>query len=163
MFHELPTDLKNVVCDFAYCTPWDLVRKDLEMCAELQEMDISPVFTRKGMWSTFYKEYLPSPLVKFEPIRHFGEWRDYIDWNAVQEFLWRLDFRRRFVRTISTRDGWRARLKKNWRDIKIFDDFFRFLLYTRVPCFKPIWKPVGFHAIKSYRSPMYSADWWLQF
>lgn len=162
MFQDLPKDLKNIVCEFAYGARWDLVQKDVKTCLEIKNMGISGVFTRQTMWSPVYRTYMPSPLLNFEPIRNFGRWLDYIDWHAVQEFLWRLDFRRRFVRLIASREQWRQRLKKNWRNIKMFDDFYRFLLYTRVPCFKPLWKPVGFRALKSYRSPVVSATWWFE-
>ena len=161
-FENVPKDLKNVISAFAYDCLWEIVEKDMETCKEVHEMGLSTVFTRDVMWSCKYREYIPSPLRQFEPIRNYtGSWADYIDWHAVQEFLWRLDFRRKFVKLVNTRAEWRSLFKQDWRNILIFDNFYRFLLYTRVPCFKPIWKPCGFNSLQSYRSPFRSARWWL--
>ena len=161
-FQELPKVLKNIVAEFAYDVKWEEMENDLVMCERLRRMEISSVFTRQIMWSKQAREYIPNPLTSFVPIRHYtGFWSDYIDWHAVQELLWRLDFRLRFVRFINTRREWRRSFKKNWENIKVFDHFYRFLLCTRVPCFKPLWKRCGFNCLKSYRSPCVSARWWL--
>ena len=163
-FKDLPNDLKNIVSDFAYKCKWETVENDLEMCKTIKKMQISDVFVRNVMWSSKYFEYMPSPLIEFEPIQNFtGAWSDYIEWHAVKELIWRLDFRRRYVRWMNTREQWRAKLAANWRVIESFDGFFRFLLYTRVPCFKPIWKNTGFNSLKTHRSPHTSARWWLEF
>ena len=162
-FDGLPKDLKNMVSEFAYDCKWEIVKNDLEMCTTVQEMDISSVFTRNVMWSHKYQAYLPNPLFEFEPIRNYtGSWGDFFDWHAVQEFLWRLDFRRRFVKLVHTRREWRVLFKNDWKNILMLDSFYRFLLYTRVPCFKPLWKPCGFKCMKSFRSPFLSARWWLE-
>jgi hypothetical protein len=161
-FDALPKDLKNIVSGFAYDCKWEIALKDMRMCEELSEMDLNSVFTRDVMWSLKYRAYIPCPMKQFEPIQNFtGSWADYIDWHAVQELLWRLDFRRRFVRMVHTRAEWRELFRQNWKNVLIFDGFFRFLLYTRVPCFKPLWKPCGFRQLKSYRSPYVSARWFI--
>ena len=162
-FNELPIDLKNIISAFAYDCKWHVTENDLEMCEKIKSMDLSSVFVRDVMWSKKYKEYLPCPLKVFEPISNFtGDWFDYFDWHSVQEFLWRLDFRRRWVKFANSRCQWRTAFVENWQNIKTFDDFYRFLLYTRVPCFKPLWNPCGFNGLKSYRSPHVSARWWLE-
>ena len=161
-FDELPKDLKNIVSAFAYDCEWKIVEKDLEVCKLVREMELSGVFTRYVMWSAKYKEYIPNPFVAFEPIQNYtGFWGDYIDWHAVQELLWRLDFRRKFVKLMRSREEWRSLFRNDWRTILLFDNFYRFLLYTRVPCFKPLWKPCGFNCLQTYRSPFRSARWWL--
>ncbi len=161
-FEELPLVLKNLVSDFAYDCKWEIVVKDLATCEQVRAMGLSCVFTRFVMWSVKYKEFIPNPLIEFEPIQNFsGYWGDYIDWHAVQELLWRLDFRRKFVKLVSSREEWRKGFKRDWTTIRMFDHFYHFLLYTRVPCFKPLWKPCGFNCLKSYRSPFQSARWWL--
>jgi len=162
-FEDLPLDLKNAISAFAYDCKWKIVEKDLETCETLQKMEISSVFTREVMWSVKYSEYRSSPLVEFEPIQNYtGCWADYIDWHSVQEFLWRLDFRRRFVKLVYTRGEWRLLFKEDWQNILLLDAFYRFLLYTRVPCFKPLWLECGFNCMKSWRSPFRSAQWWLE-
>jgi len=159
---DLPTDLKNIISSFAYDCKWETVVNDLEICKKVKKMGLSSIFVRDVMWSKKYQEYLPSPLVIFEPIQNFaGYWADYIDWHSVQELLWRLDFRLRYVKFANTRDGWRAAFKRNWQNIWVFNAFYRFLLYTRVPCFKPVWKPCAFNNLKTYRSPYISARWYV--
>jgi len=162
-FDELPRDLKDIVSAFAYQCKWETVEKDMNMCDLVREMNLSPVFTRSEMWSGKYRAYIPCPFEKFEPIQNFtGSWADYIDWHAVHELLWRLDFRRKFVKLVNSREGWRASFKEDWRNIVNFDTFYCFLLYSRVPCFKPLWKPGGFTSLQSYRSPFVSARWWIE-
>ena len=162
-FKALPNDLKNVISSFAYDCKWEITEKDLEMCQTVLEMEISSVFTRNVMWSAKYREYRLNPLIEFEPLQNYtGTWADYFDWHAVQEFLWRLDFRRRFVKLVHTRTEWRLLFKQSWQNIMLLDSFYRFLLYTRVPCFKPLWKPCGFNCLQSFNSPFLSARWWLE-
>ena len=161
-FDDLPLDLKNIVSGFAYDSKWVNVEKDLKWCNHVVQMNISPVFTRTFMWSSKYMEYIPNPLLEFEPIQNYtGHWGDYVDWHSVSELLWRLDFRRKFVKLVYSREEWRLLFKRNWTNIEMFDSFYRFLLYTRVPCFKPNWKPCGFNCLQSVRSPYLSAQWWL--
>lgn len=163
-FNDLPKDLKNIVSQFAYQCSWETVEKDMQTCKEIKEMEISHIFTRRMMWSCKFNKYMPNPLLEFQPICNFtSSWGDYFDWHSVQSFLWRLDFRKRFVRMlVRTREEWRLSFKRNWRNIQLFDDFFHFLLYTRISCFKPLWQKVGFREIQSVRSPYISANWWLQ-
>ena len=162
-FEELPNELKCVISDFAWECKWKDVQKDLNTCDEIKSLKISSVFLRQQMWSLKYKRYIPNPLTTFEPICNYtGEWFDFIDWCSVQEMLWRLDFRRKIVRIVQTRDGWRKILMKNWRNIKVLDEFYKFLLYTQVNCFKPSCKPVRFNCLQSYMSPYMCARWWLQ-
>jgi hypothetical protein len=161
-FLELPKDLKNIVSGFAYDCKWEIVEENLRVCKEIRKMQISIVFTREIMWSAKYRDFIPNPLRVFEPICNFtGLWADYIDWHAVQELLWRLDFRRKFVKLVNSRKEWRELFRVSWRNIEQFDNFYNFLLYTRVPCFKPLWEPCGFDCLKSFRSPYLSARWWV--
>ena len=162
-FDDLPKDLKNIISGFAYECKWETVEFDLEMCKIVKSMDVSAVFLRRDMWSLKYKRFLPNPLQSFEPIANFtGAWSDFVDWHSVQELLWRLDFRRKFVKVVASRMQWREKFNQDWKNIVLFDGFYRYLLSSRVPCFKPIWKPVGFSCLQSYRSPHISARWFLR-
>ena len=162
-FDALPLDLKNIVSDFAYSVSWLHMVRDLKMCEIVQEMDISGVYLRHDMWSTRYGSHRPNPLRCFEPICNYtGLWKDIIDWHAVKELLYRLDFRRKFVKVGGTRAEWFGKFQRNWLSIGTFDSFYRFLLCTRVPCFKPLWRPVGFSCLSSWHSPYVSARWLLE-
>ena len=160
-FHDLPLDLKNVVCDIAYGCKWESVKESLEVCESIKKMDLAPVLLRETMWSNVYVSQRPSILTEFEPIENFSKcWAEVIDWSVVQELLFRLDFRRKFVRLVFSRCEWRALFKQDWRNIQVFDGFFRFLMYTRVNCFKPLWQRIGFRQLKNeYRSSLISL-WW---
>ena len=161
-FSALPKDLKNIVTDFAYEASWENVEENLEMCENIKNMNLSPVLVRLTMWSFKHQAYLPSPLLEFEPICNFtGRWADYIDWSAVQEILFRLDYRRKWVNFVHSRDEWRKMFERDWRNIEQFDSFFRFLMYTNVDCLKPLWKKCGFDCLKSYGYPYVSGRWWL--
>ena len=131
-FGDLPKDLKNIVSAFAYDCKWGTVETDLKMCEFVREMNISPVFTREVMWSAKYREYRQNPFEVFEPIRNYT--------GSWADYF-----------------DWHSVQELLWRL-----DFRRFLLYTRVPCFKPLWKPCGFNCLKSYRSPFLSARWFLE-
>jgi hypothetical protein len=161
-FSKLPKDLKNIVSGFAYGCKWETVSKDFQTLQNLRRMKLSSVFLRDVMWSQRYKVFIPPPWVQFEPICNYtGAWYDCMDWHVVQEVLWRLDFRLRFVKMMNTRQEWRMAFKRDWKAIQSFDCFYRFLLYTRVRCFKPIWKRIGFSQLVTYRSPFWSARWFL--
>ena len=162
-FEDLPKDLKNIVCEFAYDCDWETVVKDLEMCGIVKSMCLSGIFVRHNMWSKKYRMYMLNPLIAFEPICNYTDgWQDIVDWHSVEELLWRLDFRRKFVFTVAKRGQWRLKFAEDWKNILLFDGFYRFLLCTRVPCFKPQWKPVGFTGLKTFRSPYVSGRWFLE-
>jgi hypothetical protein len=151
---DLPKDLKNIVSDFAFGTNWKTVEQDLQKVDEIIAMRLNSIFLKSTMWSRLHFVYVPSPLYIFAPICTFsGSWEDVIDWHVVNELLWRLDFRRKYVRSVASRRDWRNRFLSNWRTISHFDDFYTFLLVSRVPCFKPIWKRCGFNCVKMYPAP----------
>ena len=153
-FSDLPKDLKNIVCRFAFNTNYDAVENDLQTIEKIKEWQLSKIFLRHNVYSSFYMNTIPSPLAIFEPICNFsGRWRDVIDWGVVDEMLWRLDFRRKFVKNIRSRFQWREQLKENWEQIQLFDNFYLFLLITNVPCFKPVWEKVRFNQIESFQGP----------
>jgi len=167
-FHGLPEDLKNVICSFAYDTKWKTVTKSLNQCEKVAKMNLHKVLTNEKMWSFKYRAYIPNPLIVFEPIENYNShWREYIDWCAVNEILFRLDFRRKWVNFVFSRDQWSNLFSESWESIEHFDSFFRFLLNTRVDCLKPLWKPCGFEFLKSYAfvAPGYMSasplgTWW---
>ena len=150
-FAGLPTDLKNLICEIAYGATLKTVKKDVETCVLIKKMHLHPLFLRDLVWSRRTWDYEVSPIHVFEPISAFSnKWEDVFDWQVVQEMLWRLDFRRRSVRCLFKRHEWVASFCNDWQNIAAFSDFFCFLLYTRVPCFKPVWKSVGFGSLRNY-------------
>ena len=150
-FAKLPNDLKNVVCAIAYDSTWKTVQKDIETCILIKQMDLHPLFLRDLVWSNRSCGFEVSPLYVFAPIAWFrGTWQNIFDWQVVRECLWRLDFRRRNVRNLLSRREWVECFEESWKNIQLFSDYFCFLVYTRVPCFKPVWKNIGFQCLRSY-------------
>ena len=156
-FEQLPNDLKNIVCRFAYGTNFVEVKNSLQMIEKIKSWKLSTIFLRRNVWSNRYMEVTASPMYQFEPICNFrGRWDDVIDWGVVDDMLFRLDFRRKFVKCMKTRAQWREHLAKNWESIQLFDNFYIFLLITNVPCFKPCWENVGFSQIKQFHGPFWT-------
>ena len=151
-FYELPKDLKNIVCRFAYNTTYEAVENDLQKIEKIKGWNLSEIFLRKHVYSSHHMDMVASPIDVFQPICNIcGRWTDLINWGVVDEMLWRLDFRRKFVKSIRTRAEWRTMLRVNWEQIQLFDNFYIFLLVTNVPCFKPCWEGVGFTQIRRHR------------
>ena len=162
-FEELPTDLKNLVCGFAYAQNWSKTKSSLQTCEKIASYNISPVFLRLQMWSWAYCAFLPNPLNVFEPIcQYTGRWSDMVDWHAVNELMHRLDFRRRIVRMGGTRRQWFRKFKENWLNIVQFDTFYRVMLHSGVKCFKPTYEVVRLEQLSEFRSPFQSARWLLE-
>ena len=162
-FNRLPKVLQNLVCEFAFGCNWEETETSLQMCERIAGYDISPVFLRPQMWSWSYGAFIPNPLYCFEPIGRFtGRWGDMVDWHAVNELLYRLDYRRKFVKVGGTRHEWFVKFKANWLNIRLFDSFFRVMLHSRVACFKPTYEQQRFNCLTAANSPYWSARWLLE-
>ena len=162
-FEQLPKVLKSVVCEFAFACNWAKTDSSLKMCEKIASYNISPVFLRSQMWSWSYGEFLPTPLDVFLPIHQFtGRWSDIVDWHAVNELLFRLDFRRKVVQVGGTRHEWFQKFRENWLNICLFDSFFRAMLHSTIPCFKPTYRVRRFESLGTFNSPFWSARWILQ-
>jgi len=161
-FYDIPKVLQNMVCEFAFATNWPKTLQSLQMCEEIARRDISPVFLRQQVWSWSYESYLPNPNVCFEPIEQLtGVWSDIIDWHAVNELLFRLDFRRNIVKSCGSRKKWFEKFRRNWLNITEFDAFYRVLLHVHSDCFKPTYVTQRADQLSSTRSPLISARWLL--
>ena len=113
----------------------------MRKCEKIAGYNISPVFLRREMWSWKFRAFLSSPLIVFLPIRQFtGRWSDMVDWHAVNELLFRLDYRRRVVSIAGTRHEWFMKFKLNWQTIRLFDAFYRIVIQSGLPCFKPLYR-----------------------
>ena len=77
-----------------------------------------------------------TPLRVYEPIEHFGGWDRLFDWYMVDEVLFRLDFRKKAVNYLGSREHWRESVTTDWKEVFRFNDFYRDTLKNGVP-----WKP----------------------
>ena len=162
-FENCPEVLKDLITEFAYGTKWKLTSENLETCLTVRKLDISPMFLRQSMWSWEFCTFLPNPCRVFMPIKVYtGRWSDMIDWHAVNELLFRLDFRRNTVSVGGTRQKWFEKFRENWLSIKLFDYFVTFLLSTNAKCFKPTYAVQRADGLSGTNSPFTSARWLLE-
>jgi len=161
-FQELPKVLKNVVCDFAFRCNWKQTAESLQMCTKVKDYNISPLFLRLQMWSKDYQMFMPNPLIIFEPIERFtGRWCDLVDWHAVNELLYRFDYRRKFVKYGGTRRQWFVKFREDWSSVRFFDAFYRVLLHSGIKCFKPTYALQRMSQLSDGYNSFRSARWLL--
>ena len=147
-YDSLPNDLKNLIADFSWQITAQVMHTDLQLCTEIKDMHLHVLFLRKNVWCRRSRRYVPSPLDVFRPISWFNNgWRSLFDWLVVTEFLHRLDFRKRVVRSTGTRAQWIKRVS-NWRNLLLLDTFFKILLTVPQDPFKPTYKDERFSGIK---------------
>ena len=85
-----------------------------------------------------------------------------IDWHAVNELLYRLDYRRKLVKLGGTRTEWFDMFKKNWMNVRVFDAFYRIMLHAPFACFKPTFERQRCNQLSTMNSPFWSARWLLE-
>ena len=144
-FSDLPKDLKNIVCRFAYNTNYDAVENDLQTIEKIKEWQLSKIFLRHNVYSSHYMNTIPSPLAIFEPICNFsGRWR-----GVVDEMLWRLQVRKKHSKPVPMAGAAEGKLGTN----PAFRQLLPFLVDHQRACFKPVWEQVRFNQIKSFQGP----------
>ena len=90
-----------------------------------------------------------------------ARWSDMVDWHAVNELLFRLDYRRRLVKIAGSRKDWFRKFRENWLNVRLFDSFYRVMLHRQQECFKPIYATERFSCLGQMSSPFWSARWLL--
>ena len=147
-YDSLPKDLKNLISDFAWEITAEQLHRDLQLCTEIRQWHLHVVFLKRNVWCKRSRRYVPTPLHVFRPISWFNSgWRSVFDWLVVSEFLHRLDFRKRVVRSTGTRSQWIQRVS-NWRNLLLLDTFFKILLSLPQDPFKPTYRDARFSGIK---------------
>ena len=138
-FQDLPEDLANVVCDFAYCQPYYNVYYSMKWYLHIKCYRLPKHLCKRTMYSPKYRRVLPNPLFVFEPIQNFGSYRDLFDWDTIYMMLWQLDFRRSIVRSLGNRGNWHLKFALDWKHL------LKFILYYRTLMIMPrgiiIYKP----------------------
>ena len=149
-FKSLPKDLQNVIVGFSWGITAKQLYNNLSTCAKIVNWDLHPVFIRNRVWCSHTHDYVENPLSVFRPIAWFGNnWKAVFDWCIVSEILHRLDFRKRMVRRVGTRDRWLARLK-NWRTIRVLNSFFAMMMHLNRSPFKPTYQSQRFNHMKPF-------------
>jgi len=133
----LPTVLQDLVIEFAFDMPKQLVLDSLRIILSIIDMDLPFFFFRKQIWSWRYATFLPNPVINFLPIQYYsGRYADLFDDDAMYCLLLGLDFRRRNVRMFGSRQKWLDRIVTSWRSVEPFAAYYKMLIRTRGPIMK---------------------------
>lgn len=133
----LPLDLQNLVHEFAFNLPRDVVLESLQVMLDIIDMQLPFFFLREKIWSWHYNVFLPNPVFQFMPIEYYnGRYEEIFDDDALFCLLIGLDFRRRNVKMFGSRQKWLDRIVTCWRCVEPFAAYFRMLLRTRSPIMK---------------------------
>ena len=138
-FTDLPEDLMNLVCSFAYCCKYSQVYYSLTQYLKILCYSPPKPMMKRRLFSLVTSEHIPNPLLVFEPICNIGTYRDLFDWNFVYLEMWKLDFRRAAVRCYGSRAKWHVRFALDWNYLLEFCMFHRALLL--LPASYNIFKP----------------------
>ena len=137
----LPTDIVSIVCEFAYHVPLSVVKTSLKRIIEIKKMKLPSWMVHRVLFSYHYNVALPSPLRSFEPMMIFGNYNRVFNTTSILNLLYMLDFRRKTVSALGSRQMWMKRLGRmaqiNYRYIQIFALFFRYLFRLPTKVMKP--------------------------
>ena len=137
----LPTDIVSIVCEFAYHVPLSVVKLSLKRILEIKRMKLPRWMLQQVLFSYHYNTALPSPLRCFEPMMVFGDYNRLFNTSSIMNLLYMLDFRRKTVSTLGSRQMWMKRMGRmaqyNYRYIQVFALFFRYLFRLPTKVMKP--------------------------
>ena len=136
-FRALGEDLANIVCDFAFQTSYRDVFFSLKTVLEIKCFDVPKTLVRWRIFSPKYLRFIDNPIIVFEPLSSFEDWRALFDWNEIYCRLWQLDFRRSAVRSFGSRGRWHLRLTLGWTSVLDFITYYRALQVVPTPIYKP--------------------------
>ena len=136
-FVSLPTVLQDLIVAFCWEITHSELLEELKTVELVKSWDIDVLFlqrrlTRRRHWSS-----QPTPLCVFEPISNFGGWNRLFDWMMVEEVLERLDFRRKAVNYLGSREHWQAMVQEEWMEIHNFSQWYKEMMKNRVIPWKP--------------------------
>ena len=136
-FAELPPDLQNIVCSFAYNTTLGCVKRSLAIYLVVRSMNLPFFFLKRRIWCWHERAYIKNPMTAFVPIETVGgRISELFDDDGFYCFLLALDFRRKKVRMFGSRDRWLHRLASNWCTVEPFAAYYRMLLREDEPFMK---------------------------
>jgi len=141
---DLPVVLQNMVMLFAYETHASVVKREVELLLSAKAWRIPTTMLKMSVFSFQTRTYVASPLLRFIPLTHYGDFRKLINWDAVFEELWSFDFRRTVVRCWGPRNQWIADLTRDWRNLGRFILFWNNLIHKQRkgdPVYRPSYGP----------------------
>ena len=136
-FANIGEDLANIVCDFAFTTTYRDVFFSLKTYLRIQCFNMPQSLLCPRIFSQKYLRFLDSPMIVFEPISAFQDYRALFNWNEIYCRLWQLDFRRSVVRIFGSRGRWHLRLTLSWTALLEFCVYYRALELLPTSIYKP--------------------------
>ena len=82
-FANIGEDLANIVCDFAFTTTYRDVFFSLKTYLRIQCFNMPQSLLCPRIFSQKYLRFLDSPMIVFEPISAFQDYRALFNWNEI--------------------------------------------------------------------------------
>ena len=127
-FATIPTDLQNLICDFAWKTNVGTVCRRLDAVLTLKTYRLPANFYHALVWSWIEMKFVNNPLVEFSPL---GDFSSFFNQPLIRQILYTLDFRKRHVKMLGTRWNWLTSFDEHWSNIVQFGIFYSILKKTR--------------------------------
>ena len=127
-FANIPRDLQDLVCKFAWKTSYDVVCERLDTVLVLKAFQLPANFYHALVWSWIEMKFVNNPLVEFSPL---GDFSSFFNQPLIKQILYTLDFRKRAVKMLGTRWNWLESFDAHWSNLAQFGIFYRILRKTR--------------------------------
>lgn len=144
-FCDLPVVLQDLVTDFAWENPCQLVLDNIETLLEIKSYNLPPLFFQtqyryvctgaRGCKST-YGIVMPNPLYEYVP---FWKYIDLFNIFRIQHLMYNLDFRKRIVKRAGSRQFWMNSFD-HYKSILQFGLFYKILLASEMDVWTPTYK-----------------------
>ena len=136
-FKGLPTDLQDLIVGFCWEITHAELQEELKTIELIKSWIVDPLFLQKKLTPIRGWRSPPTPLRVFEPINVFGGWHRLFDWMMVDEVLFRMDFRKKVVKYLGTREHWQDLVLKDWMNFFSFSEFYKGVVKGRTIPWKP--------------------------
>jgi hypothetical protein len=120
----IPTDLQDLIFEFAWKKRTSEVRHALDVVLELKVHNLPANFYHAMVWSWIEQKFVPLPLVIFSPVEDF---RNFFNFSRIRCILMQLDFRKRHVKSMGNRIFWLKLFQNHWSFAVQFGHFLKLL------------------------------------
>ena len=121
---EIPTDLQDLICDFAWKKKAAEVRDVLKIVLMLKSHKLPANFYHSAVWSWQDRSFVPLPLIEFCPLEDI---RQYFNFPRIRCILMQLDFRKKRVKSMGNRVFWLNLFENHWSFAVQFGLFLKIL------------------------------------
>ena len=117
---------------------------DLQVLETLKGWDLNTDFVVPSLWLPHRYQYAKTPLVAYFPLHEIRSLFQLFQMDKVHDVLERLDFRKRAVKRLGSRETWRVRLawEEQTGNIEFLGLFFMFYesVYRDPHNIRPLWR-----------------------